>query len=71
MTAATVPALLKLPKRQRLELAERLWLSVADEETLAMPASHKRLLDKRMAAYETGRSVPIPHGELMRRLRKS
>lgn len=71
MNATTVPDLLRLPKRQRLELAERLWLSVADEKTLAVPASHKRVLDERMAAYESGRSIPIPHRELMRRLRKS
>ena len=33
MAAASLSALLKLPKRRRLEIAENLWLSVADEKS--------------------------------------
>ena len=65
----SVSALLGLPKRQRLEIAERLWLSAADETSLAVPAGHKRVLDERLANYRAGKSKPVPHEELMRRLR--
>lgn len=67
MPTKTVEALLRLPKRQRLEIAESLWLSVADQEK-PVPARHKRILDDRLAAYRSGKSKPISHEELMRRL---
>jgi len=54
-----------------LEIAESLWLSVADEETMPVPAKHRKVLDERLASYRTGKSKPIPHVELMRRLRSS
>lgn len=60
--------MLKLPKRKRLEIAESLWLSVADEETMPVPANHKKILDERLAALRAGKSKPISHDELMRRL---
>ena len=69
MPPAVLPALLQLPKRQRLEIAERLWLSIADESSLPVSATHKRILTQRLANYRSGRSIPIPHAELMRRVR--
>jgi putative addiction module component (TIGR02574 family) len=69
MPSETVSSLLRLPKRKRLEIAERLWLSVADEEKMPVPASHKKVLDERLTGYRAGKSKPIPHDELMRRLR--
>ncbi len=71
MTAAVLNELLHLPKRERLEIAERLWLSVADEATMPVPASHKRILKKRLTDYKSGVSQPIPHDELMRRVRSA
>jgi len=71
MTSAVLNDLLHLPKRERLEIAERLWLSVADEATMPVPASHKRVLKKRLADYKSGASKPIPHEELMRRVRSA
>lgn len=71
MSTASVEALLRLPKSKRLELAERLWLSVADEESLLVPAAHKRILDERLQSCRAGKSEPIPHKEMMQRLRKS
>lgn len=68
MPSESVSSLLRLPKRKRLEIAERLWLSVADEQKMPVPASHKKILDERWTAYRTGKSKPIPHDELMRRL---
>jgi len=66
-----VSSLLRLPKRERLEIAESLWLSVADEEKLPVPDSHKKVLDARLSDYRAGRSKPISHQELMSRLRTS
>ena len=71
MPPSALPALLRLPKRQRLEIAERLWLSIADESSLTVPASHKRILTRRLADYGSGVSKPISHAELMRRVRRT
>ena len=71
MPQESVSALLRLPKRKRLEIAESLWLSVADEEKMPVPDRHKVILDARLSAYRTGKSKPIPHDELMRRLRSA
>jgi putative addiction module component (TIGR02574 family) len=71
MSSESVASLLRLPKRKRLEIAESLWLSVADEEKMPVPASHKKVLDERWAAYRSGKSRPISHEELMRRLRSA
>ena len=69
MPSETVSSLLQLPKRKRLEIAEALWLSVADEQKMAVPESHKKVLATRLSDYRAGRSTPISHAELMRRLR--
>jgi len=71
MLSQTVSSLLRLPRRKRLEIAGRLWLSVADEKEMPVPESHKKILDARLAAYRSGKGKPIPHEELMRRLRTS
>lgn len=71
MPPESVSSLLRLPKRKRLEIAESLWLSVADEEEMPVPASHRKTLDKRLAGYRAGKSKPISHEELMRRLKST
>jgi putative addiction module component (TIGR02574 family) len=71
MPSESVSSLLRLPKRKRLEIAESLWLSVADEERMPVPAAHKKILDARLADYRSGKSKPMTHAELMRRLRAS
>lgn len=68
MISQSVSSLLRLPKRRRLEIAESLWLSVADEKKMPVAESHKRILDARLANYRSGKSKPISHEELMRRL---
>jgi putative addiction module component (TIGR02574 family) len=60
-----------LPKRERLEIAETLWPSVADEASMPVPVSHQRVLEKRLEDYKSGFSQPIPHAELMRRVRSA
>lgn len=71
MATQVISSLLALPKRKRLEIAERLWLSVADERDMPVPQSHQKLLNARMASFRAGKSKPISHDELMRRLRSS
>lgn len=69
MPAPSVSSLLRLPKRKRLEIAESLWLSIADEEKMPVSEKHRKVLNERLASYRTGKSKPIAHEELMRRLR--
>jgi putative addiction module component (TIGR02574 family) len=71
MATEVVSSLLALPKRKRLEIAERLWLSVADERDMPVPQDHKKVIDERLTRYRSGKSKPISHDELMRRLRSS
>ena len=71
MPFQSVSTLLRLPKRERLEIAERLWLSVADEEKMLLPERDKKILDTRLADYRSGKSRAISHEELMLRLRAS
>ena len=70
-TVAFAPQVFQLTKKKRLELAERLWLSVADESSMPVLESHKRILRKRMADYKAGRIKTVSHAELMRRVRAS
>ena len=71
MPPQTIAKLMRLPVRQRLAIAERLWLSVADEERMPVSDEHKRVLRKRLTDYRAGRTKAITHGELMQRLRTS
>lgn len=71
MTQAVLSELLQLPKPQRLAVAERLWLSVADEASMPVPEMHKRVLRKRLADYRAGKLEVVSHEELMRRVRES
>ena len=68
MTTNLAP-LLRLPKNERMAVAEKLWLSVADEKEMAVPVEHKAIIARRLADYKSGKSVPIPHAEMMQRLR--
>ncbi|MEI6340120.1 MAG: addiction module protein [Verrucomicrobiota bacterium] len=60
---------LRLPKKERMEVAERLWLSVEDEQRMPIPAEHKKIINQRLENYQTGKSVPMAHAEMMKRLR--
>ena len=67
----TLPELLRLPKKRSMEIAERLWASVAEEEKMPVPAEHRAVIDQRVASYRAGKSKPISVAELMRRVRAS
>lgn len=69
MQTDTMDSLLRLPKKRKIEIAERLWLSAFDERTAPVPAAHKQVIKTRLADYHAGKSAPIPHTELMRQLR--
>lgn len=71
MLEPALSKLMRLPVRQRMEIAEQLWLSVADEERMPVPDGHKRLLRGRLADYRAGRSKAVSHEAMMRRLRSS
>jgi len=67
MTLADFPSLTKLPKRQRLKLAEELWFSSVDD-SIPVSATHKATLDVRWAAYRKSRAKRISLAELEKRL---
>jgi putative addiction module component (TIGR02574 family) len=69
MTLADFPQLKRLPPRQRLNLAEALWDS-AVSDALPVPASHKRLIRARRAAYARGEVATLTMAELRQSLRR-
>jgi len=67
MKLADFPALAKLPRRQRLELAEELWFSGVDDGW-PVSKSHRAILDQRWSAYKKGRVRRLTLSELERRV---
>ena len=67
MTLADFPALTKLPKRQRLKLAEELWFSGVDD-SLPVSTLHQKVLDERWSACQKGRAQRLSLSELEQRL---
>jgi putative addiction module component (TIGR02574 family) len=67
MTLADFPALRKLPKKNRQQLADELWQSSIDD-TSPVSVAHRRLLDDRWRAYKSGQTKRISLAELERRL---
>jgi putative addiction module component (TIGR02574 family) len=69
MTLAKFPELKKLPKRQRLKLAEELWFSGVDDSMPVGPLD-KQELDERWNTYRAGKAKRISLNELEHRLRR-
>ena len=67
MALAQFPELQKLPKRQKLELAEDLWCAAVDD-TAPVSGKQRALLDSRWKAYRSGKTERISLEELERRL---
>jgi len=67
MTLADFPQLQKLPKRQRLKLAEELWFSGVDD-SIPVSATHRNILDERWKAYQAGKIKRVSLAEIERRL---
>lgn len=69
MTLADFPQLKQLPPRQRLKLAEQLWDS-AVSTSMAVPASHKRLISSRRKAYKEGCVATLTMDELKKSIHR-
>lgn len=67
MSLSRYPKLAKLPRRERLQLANELWLSGVDDRLPVSPGQ-KKLLDERWREYQRGSVKPISLPELKRRL---
>lgn len=67
MPLAQYPELQKLPKRQKLKLAEELWCAAVDDAA-PVGANHRAILDSRWKAYRAGKAKRITLEELERRL---
>jgi putative addiction module component (TIGR02574 family) len=58
-----------LPVEERLKLIEDLWDSIeTDAGALPLPDWHRREIDRRLEALETGSSVGAPWEEVRRRI---
>ena len=69
MTTALANEVRKLSMAEKIRLAEDLWDEVATRgKRLAVPESHKRLLDARLAAYLKSPNSAITFDEFSRRL---
>jgi len=69
MTLAQLPALKKLPAREKFALADELWLDAMSDKA-SVPAHHKEILDTRWRDYKAGKIKTITLAELERRLDK-
>ena len=67
MSLTRFPALQKLPKRQKLKLADALWCAAVDDSA-PVSREHRALLDSRWKAYRTGTAKRITLAELERRI---
>ena len=67
MALAQFPELRKLPKRQKLKLADELWRDAVDDAA-SVSAEDRSLLDSRWKAYRAGKVERISLQELERRV---
>lgn len=68
MTLASFPELKRLPRQQKLKLADELWQAGVSDST-PVSTEQKRLLDSRWADYQAGRTKRISLKELDKRLK--
>ena len=67
MTLAQFPELRRLPKRQKLRLADELWREAVDDSR-PVSAADRALLDSRWRAYRAWKVKRISLEELERRV---
>lgn len=67
MTLASFPELKKLPKEQKLKLADELW-QAGVSDSMPVSTAQKKLLDTRWTAYRSGTLKRVSIAELERRL---
>jgi putative addiction module component (TIGR02574 family) len=68
MNKALLKELLQLSPEERLDLAEELWDSLAEEELPPLTEAQKRELDRRMAEHEKNPQRAAPWEEVRARL---
>ena len=71
MLSSTLAALLKLPAKDRIELAMALWESLADDEReaeLVLTSEQEAELDRRLADHLANPGTAIPWEEVRRKL---
>ena len=66
MPLADYPALQKLSRRAKNQLAEELWQAANADAPVS--AAHRRTLDSRWADYKSGKMPSVPYAEFKRRL---
>ena len=69
MSLASYPKLQKLPRSQKLKLADELWRAGVSD-SMPVPAEQKKMLDSRWTAYRAGKAKRIDMAELERRVFK-
>lgn len=69
MNLANFPELMKLPRNEKLKLADELWLA-GISDLMPVHAQQARTLDGRWASYQAGKTKRISMAELERRLKK-
>ena len=69
MKLADFPELVQLSPRQRMQIAEELWDSAADDK-LPVPPEHKKLIHSRRAAFDRGEMPVLTMSELKKSLRR-
>lgn len=69
MTLANFPELKRLTPTQRMKIAEELWDSAVNN-ALPVPASHRKLVRSRRAAYERGEVATLTMAQLAKSVRR-
>lgn len=69
MTLANFPELKRLTPTQRMKIAEELWDSAVNN-ALPVPASHRKLVRSRRAAYERGEVATLTMSQLAKSVRR-
>ena len=70
MTLSSFPELMKLPKSDKLKLADELWLA-GISDSMPVSAEQASALDARWASYQAGTAKRISMAELRRRLKST
>ena len=65
MTLAQFPEIKKMTSRQKIRLANEIWLDAMSDE-MPVPAAHKKTLDSRWADYKAGKVKTISLEEMKR-----
>lgn len=66
-----IATLRELPVAERLDIVEALWDSIAaDQKSLTLTDAQRRMLDRRLDAYELDRNPGRPAAEVIADIRK-